>query len=677
MPRRAVPTALSVALISALLVTTPTAAAPPAGPPAATGPGSALGLPTVTRPTTVTLVTGDRVALAPEPDGTTRITLEPATRPSGFRPVLRMVETKDRRLVVPDDATPFLAAGVLDETLFDVNYLVANGYADNVTNRLPLITQLRPTVPAAKVRSQADAVPGVTPTVQLTSLHATAAVVPKAQAGAFWASIAGTAATPAAGRQAARSFSRSVAKVWLDKKLRASLDKSVPLIGAPQAWAAGYNGQGVKVAVLDTGIDQSHPDLKGRVTASKNFTPDADIADGHGHGTHVASTITGSGAASGGKYKGVAPGVDLLVGKVLDHGGTGQESGVIAGMEWAVAQGAKVINLSLGATAPADESRDAGALAVDRLTAASGALFVIAAGNAGGTSTVGTPGVAKAALTVAATDKSDQLAYYSSRGPLPYDNRASKPDIAGPGSEIVAARAAGTSMGNPTDANYTSASGTSMATPHVAGAAAILAQRYPDWSAPQLKAALMSTSKDLRYSGYEQGAGRVDLVRAISQQVVGVTATVDFGRISKTEQGDVVRQVTYRNDTAADVTLALTDSLRSASGADISTTVDTPAQVVVPARGTATVDVTVHAGQLGDGFASGAVVATADAVQVGLDRAEAGGADLPGPDRREVQCAGVLRRVSRRAEPGRLSRQPTAAQVPAGSTGPDERHDHS
>ncbi|GAA1569231.1 S8 family serine peptidase [Kribbella hippodromi] len=616
-PRPAVVALVGTALLAGLL-TSPAATVAAAPPPTAQLPiAKPVGLPHVSTPTTVTLVTGDKVTLAPDPDGTMQVQLQPVARPNGYTPGMQMVQTNAEQLAVPDDALPYLSAGVLDRTLFDVGYLVSNGYADNATTQLPVITQLSSAVPAAKLRNQADALPGLSPTVQLNSVHATAADVSKSQAGSFWSSIAG-AAVPRTGRPVPRAFGRSVTHVWLDRKLKATLDQSVPMIGAPQAWAAGYDGKGVKVAVLDTGIDANHADLKGRVTASKNFTSDPDISDGYGHGTHVASIITGSGAASGGKYKGVAPGVDLLVGKVLNNKGFGEDSDIIAGMEWAAAQGAKVINMSLGGTPTADEADDVGALAVDRITAATGALFVVAAGNNGlsGASTVSTPGVAESALTVASVDKSDKLAYYSSRGPLLYPNRVSKPDISGPGSDIVAARAAGTSLGSPVDANYTSLSGTSMATPHVAGAAAILAQEHPDWQAAQLKAALMSTSKDDGYSTYEQGAGRVDVARAVTQQVSGVTAGVDFGKILETETGDVVRQISYRNDSAGDVTLHLSSVLRSTSGTDLGQAVSVPGQVVVPAHSTASVDVTVHAGQLQDGFSAGAVVASADGVQV-------------------------------------------------------------
>jgi subtilisin family serine protease len=121
--------------------------------------------------------------------------------------------------------------------------------------------------------------------------------------------------------------------VWLDGQRKLSLDVSVPQIGAPAAWKAGLDGAGVTVAVLDSGIDATHPDLKDQISQARNFTTVPDTDDTVGHGTHVASTIAGTGAASGGRYRGVAPGAKLLVGKVCTD--VCEDSDILAGMAWA------------------------------------------------------------------------------------------------------------------------------------------------------------------------------------------------------------------------------------------------------------------------------------------------------------------------------------------------------
>jgi subtilisin family serine protease len=179
---------------------------------------------------------------------------------------------------------------------------------------------------------------------------------------------ASTVSTRSAGQP---ELADDVTKVWLDGKVHADLAESTAQIGAPSAWAAGLNGAGVKVAVLDTGADLNHPDLADRVSESVSFVPGEDASDGHGHGTHTLSTVGGSGAASGGLEKGVAPGANLIVGKVLGNDGSGDDPWVIAGMEWAAAQGAKVISMSLGGSDPSDGT-DPMSVALDRLSAQSG-----------------------------------------------------------------------------------------------------------------------------------------------------------------------------------------------------------------------------------------------------------------------------------------------------------------
>ncbi|MCD6289979.1 MAG: S8 family peptidase [Anaerolineae bacterium] len=302
-----------------------------------------------------------------------------------------------------------------------------------------------------------------------------------------------------------------VEDVWEDLPVHTMLDVSVPHIRAPEVWAEGYRGNGIKVAVVDTGIDETHPDFEGRVIATKGFASES-AHDGHGHGTHVASIIAGSGKAGNGKYVGIAPEALLMVAKVLRDDGGGYMSDVIAGVEWAVNQGAQVINLSLGSDGSCDGT-DALSVACDAAVS-HGVVVCVAAGNAGpGGSTVGSPGCARKVITVGASTDDDQIASFSSRGPTS-DGRV-KPDIVFPGYNIVAARASGTGMGHPVNDFYTSASGTSMATPHCSGAAALLLEAEPSLTPEQVAERLKAGAVDLGEDANAQGAGRADVYAAI------------------------------------------------------------------------------------------------------------------------------------------------------------------
>ncbi|MFV2113962.1 S8 family serine peptidase [Micromonospora sp. LOL_025] len=563
---------------------------------------------------TVTLITGHRVRYAEGADGRSSATVISSPDGPAATDAFRSYSDPTGVYVIPQSAQDLVARGLLDQELFDVRYLARNGYGDDAAQSMPVIVSYG-TGTRARAASPA-ALPGATVRRDLPSVAGAGLSVDKARVGDFWTALTGGADRAAAARgPAARSTGPSLAsgvgKVWLDQKVKVDLAESVPLIGAPQAWAAGLDGSGVKVAVLDTGIDADHPDVRGKVVGSKSFVPGVEsVTDGHGHGTHVAATIAGSGAGSGGARKGVAPGADLLVAKVLNDGGNGDMSWIIDAMEWAATSGAKVVSMSLGGE-PTDGT-DPASQAVNRLTAETGTLFVIAAGNSGRENTVGAPGAADAALTVGATSKTDQLADFSSRGPRVGD-RAIKPDISAPGVGIVAARAAGTSMGTPVDDRYTSANGTSMATPHVAGAAAVLAQQHPDWTAAQLKPTLIGTSKDAGHTAYEQGAGRLDLARAVRQQVTTGTVNVDFGTVSPNTDPRLDRQVSYHNPTAQPVTLTLTPTLRRISGGDATGALNTPASVTVPAGGTGEVTVSLDAAELEIGSYTGSLVATDEA----------------------------------------------------------------
>lgn len=307
--------------------------------------------------------------------------------------------------------------------------------------------------------------------------------------------------------------------IWPDLEVHTMLDTSVPIIRAPQVWAAGITGAGVKIAVVDTGLDQEHPDFSGRVVAVTDFTGQGP-ADNNGHGTHVAGIAAGSGSASGGKYRGVAPDASLLAAKVLRGDGSGKMSDVMAGVEWAAEQGAQVINLSLGGPPTPCDGTDALSTICDAAVDA-GVVVCVAAGNSGpGSRTIGSPGCAKKVITVGATVSGptdyDTIASFSSRGPTA-DGRV-KPDVALPGVDIISCRAQGTSMGTGIDDNYTQASGTSMATPHCAGVVALLLQAAPELTPAQVKARMVLAARDMKIDPNIQGRGRVDAYAAYLDQ---------------------------------------------------------------------------------------------------------------------------------------------------------------
>lgn len=555
--------------------------APASAQPPATTPQDA---PSVVEQHTITLITGDVVDLQVLSTGQVMTTVKPTNDRSGTGYTTRTVNKSV--YLVPNDAAPLLAAGKLDRDLFNLNALIANGYADAESPATSIIVQYEPGQAQAQVA-------GTNGHLTLESINAVSVLAAKEQAATFWTTLAGEPG-------ATTALAGGIRKIWLNRKVSAALTESVPQVGAPQAWAGGYDGTGAKIAVLDTGIDSTHPDLDGgKVIAAANFSSDTDPIDHHGHGTHVASTAAGTGEATPAARKGVAPGASLLNAKVLNSGGSGTMDQVIEGLEWAAAQGADVANMSIGFGEPAN-GNDPLTQAVDAISQSSGMLVVAAAGNFGenGESTIVTPGWADEALTVGAVDKQDSLAEFSSRGPRLGDYGI-KPDITGPGVDIVAARAAGTQIGPIVDERYQQISGTSMATPHVAGAAAILSQEFPGYTNRQLKDALISTAKtSAEQTVHEQGGGRLDVARAFAQHVYASPGTLNLGFFTfpHTGQQPVTKTVSYTNDTAADVTLELSLQLSGKDSGPAPNGMFALSQpsVTVPVKGTASVTVTIN-----------------------------------------------------------------------------------
>lgn len=598
--RRAIVAAIGGLALGATGVGITTLPATAAGPGETGGPGGTGGSPAVTASAdgshTVTLITGDRVHVTELAGGTHAVDIEPADPNSA----VQTAEVAGDLFVLPQAAMPYLAAGLLDQDLFNVTQLIEFGYDDASVAATPLIVEFAdgPTTRSAPV-------PGVEIGTALESIGGAAATADHASAASTW-----NALTEASGP---RLFSTEVSlgggieAIHLDGKVQPTLDSSVGYIGAPEAWAAGYTGEGVTVAVLDTGYDDTHPDLAGRVLPdSASFVPGEEVAsDPNGHGTHVASTIAGTGAASGGTHRGVADGADLLIGKVLGGpDGYGQDSWIIEAMQWA-GERADIVSMSLGSS-QADDGNDPMSEALNTIAEETGALFVVAAGNSGAPETIGSPGSAERALTVGSVeDPTGSLSYFSSQGPLALSGDM-KPEIAGPGSDVTAARSSD-SWG---DGAYRSLSGTSMATPHVAGAAAILLQRHPEYTGEQLRAALTSTATDVGLSSYQAGAGVVDVQAAIDASIVA-RGSGDFGMLAWGEAVEpVVRPIEYTNSGSEEVVLDLTAELDGAS--DDVLAIDAE-QLTIPAGESRTVTMTADPAAVPTGTQySGALVASID-----------------------------------------------------------------
>lgn len=308
------------------------------------------------------------------------------------------------------------------------------------------------------------------------------------------------------------------------------------------ASALAARGNGIVVAVIDSGIDATHPAL--HVAGGYDFAQNDPIPeDVEGHGTHVAGII----AANGAEIAGVAPDATLLAYKVVHVNGDGKESSLVAALERAIdpngdgdpSDHVDVVNISLGWDAGPDSI---GSRAVDAATAA-GIVVVVAAGNERRTpAQVKAPGVAPTAITVANAVTESEVVPESSRGPTP-GTLAFKPDLAAPGENIVSTFRNG---------GLATLSGTSMASPHVAGVAALLRELHPDWSPFDVKAALVSTARAMNGASFARCAGFVDAQAAAAAQIVVDQSGLSFGvNGAKTGSFDATRTFTIANRSQA------------------------------------------------------------------------------------------------------------------------------
>ncbi len=294
-------------------------------------------------------------------------------------------------------------------------------------------------------------------------------------------------------------------------------------IGIPKIEQAvpGLTGKGILVGIIDTGIDPNHPDLSGKIYAWKDFTASAKPFpyDDNDHGTHTAGTIAG-GAASGTRI-GVAPEVTLAVAKVFDTSGYSSEAIILKAMEWMTDPDGNpntddapllVSNSWGGKTGtPAEEKPFREAV---QKWVSLGIFPVFAAGNAGPNSqTVSTPGAYPQSFAIGATDESDVVASFSSRGPITIGTETyAKPDVSAPGVRVYSSISGG---------GYAKFSGTSMATPHAAGVVALLYQAKPELTVDEIENLLVYTATDVDVKDYDYntGWGRINAAKAVSQLV--------------------------------------------------------------------------------------------------------------------------------------------------------------
>ena len=268
---------------------------------------------------------------------------------------------------------------------------------------------------------------------------------------------------------------------------------------AVQANASQYSGRGIKVAVLDTGFDSTHPDFAGRSVTTRSFVQGESAQDGHGHGTHCIGTSCGSKSPSTGPRYGVAYEAEIFAGKVLGNSGSGSDAGILAGIDWALTSGCHIISMSLGADVPQVHPPyvAAGKRALD-----AGTLIIAAAGNnasrlQGNFGFVGTPANSPFIVAVGALDHQLDVAFFSARS-LPV--RGGQVDVAGPGWQVYSSW--------PMPTRYRTISGTSMATPHAAGVAALWAQAT-GFRGRELWSSLVQESDRLIAPSVDVGSGLV------------------------------------------------------------------------------------------------------------------------------------------------------------------------
>jgi subtilisin len=261
-------------------------------------------------------------------------------------------------------------------------------------------------------------------------------------------------------------------------------------------------GKGIRVAVLDTGFDLQHPDFAGRTVTTKSFIAGQEVQDGHGHGTHCIGTALGGKCPGVQPRYGVAYEAEIYAGKVLSNAGSGSDTGILAGIEWAVQNKCAVVSMSLGAATQPGQPFSQVFERVARRAQEQGTLIIAAAGNESGRPAsirpVGHPANCPSIMAVAAMDVQGAIARFSNRGLNPDGGQV---DLAGPGVDVHSSW--------PLPTRYRRISGTSMATPHVAGIAALYAEADATARGAALGRLLTSRAQRLTLPSSDVGSGMV------------------------------------------------------------------------------------------------------------------------------------------------------------------------
>ena len=295
------------------------------------------------------------------------------------------------------------------------------------------------------------------------------------------------------------------------------------LIGTEEARNRNLTGRGVGIAVLDTGV-YPHPDFAGRLCCFQDMVGGRKQPyDDNSHGTHVMGVLGGSGKRSGGRYEGVAPGAALIGIKVLDREGNGSVTDLLRGLSWIRKQkeryGIRIVNISVGSV-PRRETAETSALVRGVEVAwADGLVVIVAAGNEGPEArSVTTPGISRKVITVGCSDDQQSVRVggismvdYSGRGPTV--SCICKPDVVAPGAAVVSCCVPSVRKNH----YYGIKSGTSMATPVVSGAAALLLEKYPYLTPKEVKLRLLERARDLGLPRNQQGRGMVDLAALLRE----------------------------------------------------------------------------------------------------------------------------------------------------------------